>query len=110
MSSERRRLIATAVPLYLLLGGFFASALATTVLQALFVGFGWTAIAVRAGLKRDQEQAKKQRESELEEIVSDVAAKDAELTELRQVSARTLREKADLAAQLDILLATRAQP
>ncbi|MEK6225493.1 MAG: hypothetical protein AABM40_04275 [Chloroflexota bacterium] len=102
-SAERRRLIAVAVPSYLVLGGFFAAALATTALQALFIGFGWTAIADRAGLKRGQDEAKKQRDQEVDTIVTRVAAQDAELQQLRAAGAKTLQEKQALLGTLDKL-------
>jgi len=54
-SKERRRLFALGFPIYLVLGGFFAAAVAANPLQALVVGFGWTSIADRFGLRRELE-------------------------------------------------------
>jgi hypothetical protein len=98
LNSERARLVATGVPLYLILGGFFAAALASTALQALFVGFGWTAIADRAGLKRDQEASKKEKDEAADRFVQTMAAKDQDLTQLRDASQQVQREKQALAA------------
>ena len=98
LNRERARLVATGVPLYLILGGFFAAALASTALQALFVGFGWTAIADRAGLKRDQEVSKKEKDEAADRFVQAMAGKDQDLTQLRDASQQVQREKQELAA------------
>jgi hypothetical protein len=49
-----RRILAQGFALYALLGGAFAVLFAETLMQALLIGFGWTAIADRLGLKREE--------------------------------------------------------
>ena len=55
MSSERWRLVLLGIPIYVLLGGAFATVLATSLPEALLIGFGWVAVADRLGLKREQQ-------------------------------------------------------
>ena len=53
VSRERWRLFLLGFPIYLLLGGFFAAAFAQNFIQAVAVGFGWTAVADRFGLQKE---------------------------------------------------------
>jgi hypothetical protein len=55
----RRRIFLMGLPAYLILGGAFAVLFASNALQALLIGFGWTAVADRIGLNR-VENIKKQ--------------------------------------------------
>ncbi len=59
LKREQWRQFTVASSFYLLLGGFFACALAYDQLQALIVGAGWTTYAGALGLKRDSEARKK---------------------------------------------------
>lgn len=58
LARERWRQFGIAIPLYVALGGFFAAAVATNLLQAVVIGFGWTALLDRFGLKRKNEDTK----------------------------------------------------
>ncbi len=51
--NERWRLFALGFPMYIILGGFFAMALAGNFLEAIIIGFGWTVVADRLGLERE---------------------------------------------------------
>jgi len=73
ISRERWRLLKIGMPLYILLGGVLASAIATTRIQALAVGFGWTAALQGLGLKRDRAQVKNEAKVELEKAAKDLA-------------------------------------
>ena len=76
----RRELIAIGFPLYVVLGGVFAVLFASNALQAILVGFGWTAVADRIGLKRELDEKSRQREEEINKLTE--RAEAAEL--LRQ--------------------------
>ncbi len=65
---NRWRLFLLGFPMYILLGGFFAAALALNMMQALLIGFSWTAIVERFGLARQQEEVKRIRAQEIAEL------------------------------------------
>lgn len=74
LARERWRLYLMGFPVYLVLGAAFAVLFASNALQAILVGFGWTALADRIGLKRELEvkREKKDRQiQELEEVASE---------------------------------------
>ena len=81
----RRELIAIGFPLYILLGGVFALLFASNALQAILVGFGWTAVADRIGLRRELDEKSRQREEEINKLTD--RAEAAEM--LRQELATT---------------------
>jgi hypothetical protein len=81
----RRELIAVGFPLYVVLGGVFAVLFASNALQAILVGFGWTAVADRIGLKRELDEKSRQREEEINKLTE--RAESAEL--IRQELATT---------------------
>lgn len=81
----RRELIAIGFPLYVVLGGVFAVLFASNALQAILVGFGWTAVADRIGLKRELDEKSLQREEEINKLTE--RAEAAEM--LRQELATT---------------------
>ena len=73
---ERWRLFLLGFPMYILLGGFFAAAFALNAVQAVLIGFGWTAVADRIGLQKElavkkeltREQINRVETASLEEI------------------------------------------
>jgi hypothetical protein len=95
------RLGLLGMPMYLLLGGFFAAAFATNFLQALLFGFGWTAVAERIGLKRETE-AKVQRKDEIVAALPDQAQQ--EMTSVRQTLEDKIREQKGVIAALSASL------
>ena len=96
LATVRRQQTYVGVPVYLLLGAFFASAVATNLLQALLVGFGWTAVLGRLGLRQDKtaavDQAKsidRQRQEQLAALEKRLAAYGVTVGELtRQLAER----------------------
>jgi hypothetical protein len=50
---ERWRLFLLGFPMYVVLGGFFATAFALNTIQAVLIGFGWTAVADRIGMQKE---------------------------------------------------------
>jgi cell division protein FtsB len=68
MTKERWRLFRIGFPIYVLLGGFFAAAFATNLLQALLIGFGWTAVADRFGLKKEQDVRKQKKDEQIDKL------------------------------------------
>jgi hypothetical protein len=110
MTSERWRLFILGFPLYVVLGGFFALAFARDVFQALLIGFGWTAVADRFGLSREETVRREFRDKQIEELRQQAAGVEPltqELEKLRTV-ARTAAEFSrgvqDQAAQIQARL------
>jgi hypothetical protein len=68
LRSERWRLFAVGFPIYLVLGGFFAAAFAQSFLEAVIIGFGWTIVADRLGMKRQEQELELIREKRVVEI------------------------------------------
>ena len=81
----RRELIAIGFPLYVLLGGVFGVLFATNALQAILIGFGWTAVADRIGLRRELDEKSRQREEEINKLTEKAEASER----LRQELATT---------------------
>jgi hypothetical protein len=71
LTRERNRLLALGMPMYVILGGAFAVLFAANALQALLIGFGWTAVAERLGLRRELEQRDAKRKDAIEELSGD---------------------------------------
>lgn len=92
ISQERWRLFGLGFPIYIFLGGFFATAFATNLLQAILIGFGWTAVADRIGLQK--------------EIAVRKEFKDAEISELEKESTeqagKAEKERRALEAKIDL--------
>lgn len=93
VGSERRGLLLTATPLYAVLGAFFATLIATNVLQALVIGFAWTAAADRLGLKREQETRKEEREKLEATLQGRIAEKSKQNLELQSAALVALDER-----------------
>ena len=53
-----RQALSLGIPIYVLVGGALAVLVASNALQALLIGFAWTSIADRLGLKREQTEKK----------------------------------------------------
>ncbi|PKL60738.1 MAG: hypothetical protein CVV33_01095 [Methanomicrobiales archaeon HGW-Methanomicrobiales-4] len=66
ITGERWKQYLTGFPLYIILGGFFALMLATDLLQALLMGFGWTTIVGSLGLKSDFQYRKDKKNLQLD--------------------------------------------
>lgn len=82
LRKERLRAYRSALPMYLILGSAFAVLFATNPLQGLLIGFGWTAVADRAGLKRQSADRQEKREEKIQTIeqvaIEEVVAARAE--------------------------------
>lgn len=94
LSRERWRLYLMGFPMYLILGGAFAVLFATNALQAILIGFGWTALADRLGLKRELEAKKEKKDKQIQEL-EDVA------TEQTKRAQEGARGQAELQARLE---------
>ncbi|MGH2987532.1 MAG: hypothetical protein ACRDLO_12710 [Solirubrobacterales bacterium] len=93
----RRELIAVGFPLYVLLGGVFAVLFASNALQAILVGFGWTAVADRIGLKRELDEKSRQREEEINKLTERAETAETlrqELTTTQEALKKTTQELA----------------
>jgi hypothetical protein len=95
ITSERRRALAIGIPLYVLLGGFFACALATTRAQAIAVGFGWTASLQSVGLRREKEAVKTEASGEVVAL-----KKERDLAVARSEELRGREEKLNAAVTM----------
>lgn len=80
-SALRHSLAIIGFPLYVVLGGSFAVLFAGDALQALLIGFGWTAVADRFGLKRELDEKSRKRDEASGKLVD--AAKEAEETKAK---------------------------
>lgn len=65
ISALRRSMLSMGLPLYVLLGGALASAIATTLLQALLLGVAWPASLQSVGILKQKEALKNQAEAGL---------------------------------------------
>lgn len=81
VAGERWRLFLIGFPMDVLLGGFFATALTVNAVQALAIGFGWTALADRIGLQRALDVKKQLTREQISRIES---ASIEELTQRRE--------------------------
>ena len=82
-ASERWRLIGVGIPVYVLLGGAFATVFATSLPQALLIGFGWVAVADRLGLKRETKVRDDIREKEIEKLENEADNRTEEAVKLK---------------------------
>jgi len=71
LTHERNRLLTIGMPIYVVLGAAFAVLFAANALQALLIGFGWTAVAERLGLKKELEERDTNRKDAIEELRED---------------------------------------
>ena len=71
-----RQVLWLGIPIYVVVGGALAVLLATNALQALLIGFAWTSIADRLGLKREQGEKQAAKIENVEELTQ--RAKDGE--------------------------------
>lgn len=99
----RWRLIAMAVPLYVLLGGFVATAIATSLTLALAVGFGWTAVLDRIGLGRELAKITPQRAEAVQQLQRETSSARTELDAVVDENARLTAELDDAAARYNEL-------
>jgi hypothetical protein len=72
----KRSLLARALPFYLLLGAAFAVLFAQNLAQALLIGFAWTLLAERMGLKKEMEKKDEMRGQDISKLES--GAKEGE--------------------------------
>jgi hypothetical protein len=105
MTQRRRSAQRLGLPIYLLLGGAFAVLFAANALQAILVGFGWTAIADRVGLKREIDRRSQARGQEAEQLLVRARGKQ----EADQEVAR-LQAELKMAQNAVQLLAKRVSP
>ncbi len=94
----RRELIAIGFPLYVLLGGVFAVLFATNALQAILVGFGWTAVADRIGLRSELDEKSRQREDEINKLTDKAQAAELLRQELETTKDALSKTTSELAS------------
>jgi hypothetical protein len=68
VTRARRSQTLVGIPLYVILGGVVASAFATSLLQALVIGFGWTGVVQAVGLRGRSDVVKEESAKELEGV------------------------------------------
>ena len=88
ITHERRKQFNQAAIIYLILGAFFAAMLATNMLQAIVIGFGWTAIVGVLGLKNDHEY----RSNKKDEVIEKLEQKNEQLTALQENLSKQIDE------------------
>jgi len=74
ISNDKRRQFTLAAFIYLVLGAFFAGMLATNMLQALVIGFGWTAVVGVLGLNSDNQFRKSQKDGAIDDLENKITA------------------------------------
>jgi hypothetical protein len=67
INAEKWHQFKYAVPIYLILGAFFATLLALTLLQAILIGFGWTGVIGVLGLKSDYQYRKSLKDAQMDD-------------------------------------------
>ena len=105
--SERWRLLTVGVTIYVLLGGAFATVFATSMAQALIIGFGWVAVADRLGLKREKETKDDLRQKDITKLEKDAEGHRQELKKAKDEQAelsRALGASREEAEQADMLV------
>jgi hypothetical protein len=97
---ERRAVLRLSIPLYLILGPLLAVMLAQSQLQALVIGFGWTAFAQSLGLSREKAEAKTLGEEVVESSQADL---DRLGDELASANARIIRLEQERRALAEVI-------
>ena len=95
-----RRLMTLGIPLYILIGGALAVLLASNALQALAIGFAWTSVVDRLGLKRELTEKKEIKKDSADALAT--TAKEGELAKSKLVAKEAEIQEVDkaLAKQL----------
>ncbi|MEZ4553638.1 MAG: hypothetical protein R3B59_06990 [Dehalococcoidia bacterium] len=104
LARQRSRLIAMAVPLYVLLGGFVAAAIASSLTLALAVGFGWTAVLDRIGLGRELAKTAPERVQAVEQLQRETQTARADATALTAANQRLVKQHAQMSARYNELV------
>jgi hypothetical protein len=96
----KHSLLIRALPFYLVVGAAFAVLFAQNLAQALLIGFAWTAVAERFGLKRELEKKQEQRGDDITKLeraaregqpaTDRLRATETALSEVRSVLAERL--------------------
>jgi hypothetical protein len=107
ISQDRWRLFWLGFPIYLVLGGFFAAAFASNEIQAILIGFGWTAIADRIGLQREFAVKKESKDSTI--IQLETRARQAQV-ELEAMKLREEQLKTEFQKTIQGLIETFSHP
>jgi|GEM_PF-7111566 len=89
-----RQALWLGVPIYILVGGALAVLVASNALQALLIGFAWTSIADRLGLKREQSEKKEIEGKEIGVLAADAKEADEAKAKLAQRDAENQELKA----------------
>jgi hypothetical protein len=116
--SERWRMFLIGGPMYILLGAFFAAALATTFLQALVIGAAWTTVLDRVQLggqiKRKESVAQEAIDAQTRDASLAIAEKEKALREQegarRQAETELRDQAAAYKAVIDALLELHPPP
>lgn len=92
LNQMRTRLLLLGTPIFVLLGGVVATALAQNVAQAVAVGFGWTAVVDRFGIRTEEPIRNQARQSVLDTVADQADASRRRVSDL-ELEAQGLREK-----------------
>lgn len=101
LEKQRRGLQLVGFPLYVVLGAAFAVLFATNALQALLIGFGWTAIADRVGLGKELDVKATRREVQIAKLQREAEGGVQARSEVEALRARNLllEQSAELSAE-----------
>jgi hypothetical protein len=100
VSHERNRMLWTGMAMYALLGAAFAVLFGANALQAILIGFGWTAVAERIGLKSELDELAAERKETIEELRQDAQQAVDEAGRGRRAAEVRAEENAKIAVGL----------
>jgi hypothetical protein len=96
----KRSLLIRALPFYLVVGATFAVLFAQNLAQALLIGFAWTAVAERFGLKRELEKRSEHRGQDIDKLERAAQEGEAAIGRLRATENALTEVRSELADRL----------
>jgi hypothetical protein len=93
----KRSILARSLPFYLLIGPAFAVLFAENLAQALIIGFAWTLLAERFGLKNEQEAKDRMRRDDIAKLEDEAKKSERHRNEAAEAraDARAKQQKLD---------------
>jgi hypothetical protein len=83
----KRSILARSLPFYLLIGPAFAVLFAENLAQALIIGFAWTLLAERFGLKNEQEAKDRMRRDDIAKLEEEARKSERHRSEAAEARA-----------------------
>jgi flagellum-specific peptidoglycan hydrolase FlgJ len=93
-----RELTLLGIPLYFVIGAVFAVLLASNAMQALLIGFAWTAFIDRFGLRGEEKEKKQLRAEDSEKLAKEAKDGQQAKSQLKETEKQLTKAKKDLTA------------